>query len=553
MVEMGKDMVKQCAGLPLAIVALGGILATKDSLNDWQTVHKNVKSHLRRGGVWGIHETLALSYDDLPAYLKSCFLYLSIFPEDYEIPAAKLIQLWVAEDLVSPDGEEMVEDVAEHYLNELVERYMVQVGKRDASFKIKTCRMHDLVRDLCLLKAKQQNFLYIIDGLKMEQIGASILSSEIGKTTFSEISSHSKFLDDFVRQNRPIEDLRLILTLRLRVLNFLKTSAMGCKIVSDIGCLIHLRFLSLGDSVLLRLPSSLSKLRCLITLDLSLSQGYEGMGLPIQVHVPNVIWKMQQLRHLYLPRKCDRKTKLKLGNLRNLQTLVNFNTKNCYVEDLSRMKYLKELGICTPFKVEDFREDLAMNPLITTKHLRSLSVESEERTDPRHLKYLLTGCVNVYELSLSAEINKLPDLQQISQSIAYISLSRSRLDEDPMPTLEKLPKLRILELNEDVFIGMVMICSATGFLRLESSTISSHINLEELRVSQGAMSYLRILKIADCRKLKMLPDELRFITALKELKIEKMPKAFKDKLVQGGEDHYKVQHIPSIIFRDCDD
>ncbi|OMO74347.1 putative disease resistance RPP8-like protein 4 [Corchorus olitorius] len=64
---------------------------------------------------------------------------------------------------------------------------------------------------------------------------------------------------------------------------------------------------------------------------------------------------------------------------------------------------------------------------------------------------------------------------------------------------------------------------------------------------------LQNLTIARCWKLKMLPVELKFITTLKELKLEEMPKAFKDKLVQGGEDYYKVQHVPSVIFQNCDD
>ncbi|XVF45451.1 hypothetical protein PTKIN_Ptkin02bG0207500 [Pterospermum kingtungense] len=613
LVELGKDMVNQCGGVPLAIVVLGGILATKYSLNDWQKVHKSVKSHLKRGGVWGIHETLALSYEDMPSHLKPCFLYLSVFPEDYEIPAVELIQLWVAEDLVSlekgeRDGEEMVEDVAEHYLNELAERYMVQVGLRDSSFKILTCRMHDLVRDLCLSKAKHESFLCIIDDFKMEETGASKLSPEIGK--IRRLSIHKSVLvnsiniphlrsllyfDDIVPNDilltcsviqivRPLilgensfENLNLTGMLRalfalsvilclivhktrrlstyifnnfkqLRVLNFHKESVLGCKLVSDIGCLIHLRFLNLGSCSLARLPSSISKLQCLITLNLSSSNGWYS-----QIHVPNVIWKMQQLRHLYLPRRCDKNTKLKLGNLINLQTLMNFNTKNCYLGDISGMKNLKELGFCTPFNVEGFREDLNLNPLITSKHLRSLYVDSDERTDRRHLTYLLTGCVNVYQLAIRAEINKLPNLEQISRSITHICLIGSKLDEDPMPILERLPKLIFLELKEDVLMGMVMICSATGFPRLESLSVYSHKNLEELRVSQGAMSNLRALAIADCRNLKMLPDELRSITALESLMIQEMPSAFKDKLVHGGEDYYKVQHVPSIIFQDCDD
>ncbi|XVE93772.1 hypothetical protein REPUB_Repub01dG0223500 [Reevesia pubescens] len=610
MVELGKDMVKQCVGLPLAIVVLGGILATKYSLNEWQTVHENVKSYLRRGRVRRSDEVLALSYDDLPAYLKPCFLYLSIFPEDYEIPAAKLIQLWVAEDLVGEgEGEEMVEDVAEGYLNELAERYMVQVGKRDASLKIKTCRMHDLVRDLCLMKSEQENYVYIVDRLKMEQTGVSILSSAIsGKVRSRRLAVHNSVLIDSIKAPRvrsllyfdeiltenfverfphyksfsivnetKLEDHGIIRRLwllfstllflyefyhktqglltyifrnfkLLRVLDFDNGSvAMGCKLLTDIGCLTHLRYLNLGDAWVSSLPPSLSKLRCLITLDLR-------VDADTNVHVPNVLWMMRRLRHLYLPKRCDRKTKLKLGNLRNLQTLVNFNTKNCYLEDLFNMKNLKELAINTSFNVENFREDLDLNPpIITSKHLRSLSIMSGERINPRHLTCLLSGCVNIYELDLSVQITKLPELRQISSNIAHIRLSESELDEDPMPTLEKLPKLRILELGNRAFVGMIMICSANGFPRLEFLSISSHSFLEELRVNKGAMSNLRHLMIAECRNLKVLPDELSSITALKELKIENMPKAFKDRLVEGGEDYYKVQHVPSIIFRKCDD
>ncbi|KAK5786927.1 hypothetical protein PVK06_041577 [Gossypium arboreum] len=66
------------------------------------------------------------------------------------------------------------------------------------------------------------------------------------------------------------------------------------------------------------------------------------------------------------------------------------------------------------------------------------------------------------------------------------------------------------------------------------------------------MPSLQWLEIWNCLNLKMLPEGLRFITTLKELKIESMPKAFKDILEEGGEDFYKVKHVPSIIFQDCE-
>ncbi|KAK6253798.1 hypothetical protein QUC31_015518 [Theobroma cacao] len=338
----------------------------------------------------------------------------------------------------------------------------------------------------------------------------------------------------------------------LRILDFGDANILFLRILllSDIGSLIHLRFLSLGRCAFAAmLPSFISKLRFLQTLDLRDCVG---------VYVPNVLWKMERLRHLYLPQKMvSTRIKLKLNTLKNLQTLVNFNTKNCYLENIYCMKYLRELGIRTPFIVENFKEDSNLNtPVITSKHLRSLSIikndDDHESIDPRHLTYLLSSCHNVCELHLSAEIRKLPEPQHIPSNIAHIYLARAMLDEDPLPTLQNLPNLRILELEESAFVGMVMICSAQGFPLLHSLSIISQTNLEELRVNEGAMPNLHHLRIADCRKLKMLPNELRFVTTLKELKIEGMPKAFKDKLVEGGEDSYKVQHVPSIIFQNCD-
>ncbi|WRX16105.1 NB-ARC - like 10 [Theobroma cacao] len=532
MEELGKDMVKQCAGLPLAIVVLGGILVTKHSLNDWQIVHENVKSYLRRGRSWGIHEAIALSYDNLPPHLKPCFLYLSVFPEDYKIHVGKLIKLWVAEDIVSladseENGEEMIEDVAEGYLSELVERYMVLVGERD--------------REL-LERSPLSKWLGEEDYGESFTIVDACLESLRWVSWLCELRHKTRGLTRYICNNFKL----------LRILDFGDANILFLRILllSDIGSLIHLRFLSLGRCAFAAmLPSFISKLRFLQTLDLRDCVG---------VYVPNVLWKMERLRHLYLPQKMvSTRTKLKLNTLKNLQTLVNFNTKNCYLENIYCMKYLRELGIRTPFIVENFKEDSNLNmPVIISKHLRSLSIikndDDHESIDPRHLTYLLSSCHNVCELHLSAEIRKLPEPQHIPSNIAHIYLARAMLDEDPLPTLQNLPNLRILELEESAFVGKVMICSAQGFPLLHSLSIISQTNLEELRVNEGAMPNLHHLRIADCRKLKMLPNELRFVTTLKELKIEGMPKAFKDKLVEGGEDSYKVQHVPSIIFQNCE-
>ncbi|XVE50182.1 hypothetical protein DITRI_Ditri01bG0141400 [Diplodiscus trichospermus] len=48
MEELGEDIVKCCAGLPLVIIVLGGILVKKFSFSEWKKVHENVKLQLKR-------------------------------------------------------------------------------------------------------------------------------------------------------------------------------------------------------------------------------------------------------------------------------------------------------------------------------------------------------------------------------------------------------------------------------------------------------------------------------------------------------------------------
>ena len=44
---------------------------------------------------------LELSFESLPAYLKPCFMYLGIFPQDLDISTQRLYHLWEAESLIN--------------------------------------------------------------------------------------------------------------------------------------------------------------------------------------------------------------------------------------------------------------------------------------------------------------------------------------------------------------------------------------------------------------------------------------------------------------------
>ncbi|MBA0875910.1 hypothetical protein Goshw_018308 [Gossypium schwendimanii] len=205
----------------------------------------------------------------------------------------------------------------------------------------------------------------------------------------------------------------------------------------------------------------------------------------------------EQLRHLYLPWECKSRTKLELGTLRKLLTLVNFNTKNCYLKDLINMTNLRELQIILPFNIENFNEEeLGENPpIIGSKYFHSLTISSLKpclKMDPRHFAHLLSNCTSICKLTIWAGKCELPEYHYFPSQLAYIQLQWCEFKEDPMPTLEKLPNLRILEFLES-FEGKKLFCSAQGFPKLESLVLARLRNGEEWEVGEGAMPSLQRL------------------------------------------------------------
>ncbi|KAL7239267.1 hypothetical protein ACSBR2_005212 [Camellia fascicularis] len=165
--ELARDMVRKCQGLPLAIVVLGGLLSRKHP-NEWPKLQGRFWRHVS-GDDFESHDSayvtqiLALSFTDLPHHLKSCFLYFGLFPEDFEIDAKRLIRLWVAEGFIQQAEGKTLEETAAEYLNELIDRNLIQVVKRNW-MRIGRCRVHDLLRDFAIGKSEELNFLHIYDG-----------------------------------------------------------------------------------------------------------------------------------------------------------------------------------------------------------------------------------------------------------------------------------------------------------------------------------------------------------------------------------------------------
>ncbi|KAL6136377.1 hypothetical protein ACLB2K_061672 [Fragaria x ananassa] len=566
--KLGTEMLAHCSGLPLAIRVLAGLLSRRDKVEEWKAVLRNVDKYIMRGTTvlereisgqeYGVSCVLALSYDELPSQLKLCFLYLAQFPEDHEIPVKRLTQLWIAEGFITSTIE-IMEDVAYDCLTELVERSMVQVVNYGLTGKVKTCRLHDLMRDLCLQKAKEEDFLDVVDfstgrrptGNKVRRLVLYLddkseceFSGKDGRN--GHIRSLLYFTPPYFEQmwsksviRSVFNDFRL-----LRVLKF-ENIRREFELPKTIGNLVHLRFLSLRDSAFRELPSSVYKLILLQTLDL---RGHFKYG---KIKITNVFLNMEQLRHLYLPmRHTVSGRKLSFAKLCNLQTLVNVRIENCNLNDLVRLPNLKKLVVIASRsgQLEKLKEML-VSESITYEHLRSLSIHTFSVEEDIHVPIdIVLRCPHLYKLRLDGKMSELPEQLRGYPDLTKITLVSTKLKGDKIEILEKLPKLRVLYLGYKSFESETMVFSQGGFPHLEFLTLCYLEDLKEWRVEKEAMPRLHRLSIDECRELRAIPDGLQDVTTLKELTIDLMPRRFCGRVEEGGEDFYKIKHVPSLII-----
>ncbi|XP_047949545.1 putative disease resistance protein At1g50180 [Salvia hispanica] len=164
--RIGNEMVHKCGYLPLAICLLGGVLREKKSIAEWESVNEHIKAAIYGDGKQ-IDDVLNLSYESLPYYLKPCFLYMGIFKEDEIISAWRLYKMWISQGMISyeniGDNDDTLMDIAEMYLSELASRSIVQVKIMYSygvanSRKYRACKLHDVVRELCLKLGKREDF-----------------------------------------------------------------------------------------------------------------------------------------------------------------------------------------------------------------------------------------------------------------------------------------------------------------------------------------------------------------------------------------------------------
>lgn len=168
--EVSRKILKKCGGIPLAIITVASMLASipNKTKYEWYGVYNSMGSGLEKDKTLeNMRAILSLSYADLPCYLKSCLLFVSIFPEDSEILCSWLVNMWVAEGFVKEKMGKTLYEVGESYLNELFNRNMLQPLRIDEHGRAIWCRVHDIILDLIISLSAQENFVTISEDLRL--------------------------------------------------------------------------------------------------------------------------------------------------------------------------------------------------------------------------------------------------------------------------------------------------------------------------------------------------------------------------------------------------
>lgn len=153
---------KVCVGLPLAIVTMAGLVACNPtkSNGDWIEVCRPFAEQETSLSLERVTGILNCCYNDLHADVKTCLLYLSIFPKGWKISRKRIIRRWIAEGFVSEKQGLSEEGVAEAYFNQLTRRKVIRPVEYSSNGKVKTFLVHDMILEYIMSKSNEENFNY---------------------------------------------------------------------------------------------------------------------------------------------------------------------------------------------------------------------------------------------------------------------------------------------------------------------------------------------------------------------------------------------------------
>ncbi|KAJ4809369.1 Disease resistance protein (CC-NBS-LRR class) family [Rhynchospora pubera] len=519
--SLAQEFVAKCRGLPLALIVLGSLLSTKPyDFHGWKGLLDTMS--------WQVDgseciDVMATSYEYLPLAKKLCFLYFAAYPEDKEIKIEDLLRIWVAERLIPQEDTRTLEETAMCFLEDLVQRSMVQVSGKDFDGSIQFCRVHDVLRDLAIQKAKEINFLIVCS-----KPNDWMSCNKARRVAINYSSNVNELMGDYANPN-----LRSLLLFGdrsnldcskyklLRVLGCLGWSSQRV-VLRNFKGLPHLRYLKLNSEIEgqeREFGEWIRSMKYLETLDL----GYSRHG-----DLSKWIWQVKTLRHAIL-NNYNTQAPPTSADLTNLQTLLYVNYgESRPASGPPNITQVRNLRI----EVRNFSMEELITLLHNLKHLVNLDIRGISGIDLgkivwknfpfyENLKCLvIMGYHNEGVLTTDIDGNKTLVLRDdtLPPHLIYLQLWGFKFVSDPLSVLQKLQNLKTLYIwpeQEYVLMSWRFRCSVGGFKQLEDLMIYN-LMVDEWEIERGAMPMLKRLVVQGCDPLRV-PLELVHLPSLKDL------------------------------------
>ncbi|XP_058788082.1 disease resistance protein RPM1-like [Vicia villosa] len=522
LIGIANEIVQKCKGLPLAIVAIGGLLSTKEKTGfEWHRFRENLSLELSKDThLIGIKEILGLSYDDLPYYLKSCLLYFVIYPEDYLVRSKRVIQQWIAEGFVKEERGKTLEEVAEGYLTELIHRSLVQVSSHRIDGKVKSCGVHDLIREMILEKNEVLNFCkHINDDGQSTLDGITrrlLVTTGLTTTNFYDLipnteRSHVRSL--FIFGNNASTFLLFGSIPKFRLLKVLDYECVRLlHVPNDVGSLIHLKYLSFNYIRDGKIPKSIGMLQNLETLEVRDTD---------TLQLPKEISKLRKLRHLIGTNISLIELKNGIGEMASLQTLRNVDLDMDgaaeVIKQFGKLKQIRDLGL---INVHGEDGSIISSSINEMQHLEKLFVASYKNIHELDDLHLNSTSTMLRKLTLSGSLQKLPEWIPELQNLVVLRLMYSFLTNDPMQSLKSLQHLLILSIKEFAYEGSCLHFEDGGFQKLRELYVETSNKLRDIIIDQGALPSLKKLRLYGLFSMKNIPTGIQNLEKLEDLYIQ---------------------------------
>lgn len=525
--DIGREIVRKCKGLPLAVKAMGGLLrGCVDDVNKWRQIQSSE--------IWEIEDRnsgndrpkilaiLKLSYDHLPSHLKRCFSYCSLFPKAYTFHKEELVKLWISQRFIQAQRRETEEETGIAYFDELLIRSFFQVSIIEVK---EIFNMHDLIHDLAQSISSPN----------------CCLVNDKDSYNFSEQSRHVSLLGKDVEQPMLtiVENASKLRSL-LFPSHYLKN--FGQALEKVFHTMKYIRTLDLSSSMILELPSSIEKLKLLRYLDLSKTEikilpnticnlynleTLKLLGCPWLFELPKELGNLVNLRHLELDDLFWVKFSIlppKVGNLTRLHDWHAFQVghKTGYrIEELKNLAYLS--GKLHVSKLEN-AVSVGDAKLNEKKYLRKLVFEWSDRVSNTHdeaaEKGVLEGLqphLNLKELQICHYRGKeFPAWMREGRLQNLVSVTLNDCTNCKILTLGELPNLQLLYIKGMLELEKWPEVKCPSLSRLKFS------NCPKLKELPKFFPSLRTLKIKRCTSLKALPvaPSLMFLKLIDNLVLE---------------------------------